>query len=202
MDGDKIKKKLLNYARDYAFEKINKTLDKKLANTNGNQSSNSDSNQDESLRSSIGGRPHVVSCKKMTPRSSRYMMEPTDRRSILEDDEVVIRSLRRPRVRLSRDQRDRFSRVRSEEDSFLDDGDEDDDVSTGLMKRTPGKQRILASAVVEPRSARSSPVHPPRRVRSDRGSGGSSQTNCAPQMITSLGECDSNLYLKILWILQ
>lgn len=192
MDGEKIKKKLLNYARDYAFEKINKTLDKKLASANGNQSQNS---EDEHPRTSIGGRPHTTSSKKMSTRSSRHVETAGDRRSAV-DDEVVIRSLRRPRVRLTRDQRDRFSRVRSDGDSCLeeDEGDEDD-VSTRLMmsRQTSGKQRG-SIASVQKHSPRDSPSsNRQSRVRSERGSSGFSHTShhAPPHLIASQGEFDA-----------
>lgn len=186
MDGDKIKKKLLNYARDYAFEKISKTLDKKMANnTNENYPQNSDPNEDEPLRSSIGGRPHTVSCKRMTPRLSRPLGQ-ADRRSTLED-EVVFR--RRPRVHLTRDQRDRFSRVRSDGDSCLegDEGDEEDDLSPDLMSRTKGKLRGSVASMQKP-NPRASIVYPLSKIRSERASGCLTRSSNAPHMIKLLGK--------------
>lgn len=200
MDGDKIKKKLLNYARDYAFEKINKTLDKKLANSNGKHSPNEDDvdEADEPLRSSIGGRPHTATCKRMTmpPRSSRHL-EPIDNRRSTIEDEVVMRShhSRRPRVHLTRDQRNRNSRVRSDGDSCLegDEGDEDE-MSTVQFRRQPmGRQRNSAVASVPKHNQRVSHQSLPQsRARSERGSGGGlSQISIATPTITSQGEWDA-----------
>lgn len=205
MDGDKIKKKLFTYARDFALEKINKTLDKKLAASNQNESQQSASEAESAPGRLNGGKVAASqrsSVASSRPRSSRYQ-EPKPKPR---EDEFVNR--RRHRIRLTRDQRDRFSLARSDEDSCVDgdDRDEDDRTTDRTDSRKTSKRRSDAEAAAFMRRSNSGRTsqQPPQRFRGDRASGGMSassstggRNHVAPLLVTSQGE---RLYLYSLFV--
>lgn len=83
-NGKQIQKKLLNYARDFALEKLNKTLDKKLSKRRGanddDDDDDGDNNDGDDDNNDGDGRVNTTTSEIATPKSSQHNQNNSGRR--------------------------------------------------------------------------------------------------------------------------